>query len=101
MVVTFGLPWALLALFLSLWLSCGTLAAWLLLVLVTGLRLAVTLLVGWSVLRDRQVLPLLPLLPLRDLVAPLVWIASLTGHTVMWRGESFRLKNGKLVRIGP
>ena len=101
LVVTFGLPWALLALFLSLWLSCGTLAAWLLLVLVTGLRLAVALLVGWSVLRDRQVLPLLPLLPLRDLVAPLVWIASLTGHTVMWRGESFRLKNGKLVRIGP
>jgi ceramide glucosyltransferase len=61
---------------------------------------AVALFVGWSVLRDRQVLRLLPLLPLRDLVALLVWIASLAGHTVIWRGESFRLKNGRLVRIG-
>ena len=101
LVLTFGLPWALLALFLSLWLSRGALAAWLLLVAVTGLRVAVALLVGWSVLRDRRVLRLLPLLPLRDLVALLVWIASLAGHTVIWRGESFRLKNGKLVRIGP
>jgi ceramide glucosyltransferase len=101
LVVTFGLPWALLALFLSLWLSRGTLAAWLLLVAVTGLRVAVALLVGWSVLRDRQVLGLLPLLPFRDLVALLVWIASFAGHTVVWRGESFRLRNGRLVRIGP
>ena len=101
LVLTFALPWALLALSLSLWLSRGALAAWLLLVAVTGLRVAVALLVGWSVLRDRRVLRLLPLLPLRDLVALLVWIASLAGHTVIWRGESFRLKNGKLVRIGP
>ncbi len=100
LVLTFGFPWAQLALFLSLWLNRGTLAAWLLLVAVTGLRVAVALFVGWSVLRDRQVLRLLPLLPLRDLVALLVWIASLAGHTVIWRGESFRLKNGRLVRIG-
>jgi ceramide glucosyltransferase len=100
LVLTFGIPWALLALVLSLSLGRGVLAAWLLLVGVSSLRVAVALLVGWSVLRDRQLLPLLPLLPLRDLVALLVWIASLAGHTVVWRGESFRLKNGRLVRIG-
>ena len=100
LVLTFGLPWALLALSLSLWLSRGALAAWLLLVAVAGLRVAVALLVGWSVLRDRQVLRLLPLLPLRDLVALLVWIASLAGHKVVWRGDSFMLKDGRLVRIG-
>ena len=100
LVLTFGLPWALLALSLSLWLSRGALEAWLLLVAVAGLRVAVALLVGWSVLRDRQVLRLLPLLPLRDLVALLVWIASLAGHTVIWRGESFWLRNGRLVRSG-
>jgi ceramide glucosyltransferase len=43
---------------------------------------------------------LLALLPLRDLVALLIWIASLAGHTVVWRGDSFRLKDGRLVRVG-
>jgi ceramide glucosyltransferase len=101
LVLTFGIPWALLALFLSLWLSRGALEAWLLLVAVAGLRVAVALLVGWSILRDRQVLRLLPLLPFRDLVALVVWVASLAGHKVVWRGDSFMLKDGRLVRIGP
>ena len=64
-----------------------------------GLRFAVAVIVGWSVLRDRQVLRLLPWLPLRDFVAVLVWFASLVGHRVVWRGESFVLKDGKLLRI--
>ena len=99
LVVTFGIPWALLALSLSLLLGCGVLATSVLLIAVTCLRVAVALLVGRSVLQDRQVLPLLALLPLRDLVALVVWIASLAGHKVIWRGDSFTLKNGKLTRI--
>jgi ceramide glucosyltransferase len=65
-----------------------------------SLRLAVALVVGWSVLRDRQVLRLLALLPLRDFAALLVWFASLFGHEVIWRGDVFELKDGKLIRIG-
>ena len=99
LVLTFGLPWAVLAGWLSLLLGHGVLAVWALLVALTSLRVAVALLVGWSVLRDRRVLPLLPLLPLRDLVALLVWIATLAGHKVVWRGDSFMLKDGKLARI--
>jgi len=99
LVLTFGVPWALLSGLLSLSLSRGILAAWAPLVAVIGLRVAVALLVGWSVVRDHQLLALLPLLPLRDVAALLVWIASLAGHTVVWRGDSFRLKNGKLARI--
>ena len=95
LVVTFGLPWALLALLLSY----GALWAWALLAVVTSLRLAVALAVGRSGLRDRQVLGLLVLLPLRDLVALLMWFASLVGHKVVWRGHSFTLKNGRLARI--
>jgi ceramide glucosyltransferase len=98
-VLTFGVPWVLLTVLLSLFLRHGTLAAWALLVAVTSLRVSVALLVGWSVLRDRQALALLPLLPIRDLVALLVWIASLAGHKVVWRGDSFKLKDGKLVRV--
>ena len=39
------------------------------------------------------------LLPLRDLIAVAVWIASFAGHTVVWRGETFELKNGRLSQI--
>jgi ceramide glucosyltransferase len=94
LVLTFGLPWALLALILS----CGALWAWALLAVAATLRVGVALVVGWSVLRDRQVLRLIALLPLRDLAALLVWFGSLFGHKVIWRGDVFMLKDGKLVR---
>ena len=95
LALTFGFFWALLAV-------AGTHGApwsWALLAAALALRLAVALVVGWSVLRDRQVLRLMPWLPLRDLIAVLVWLASLAGHRVVWRGDSFTLKGGKLARI--
>jgi len=94
--LTFGLPWALLALVFSL----GAAWAWELLAAVAAMRVAVALVIGSLVLQDRQVLRWLGLLPLRDVVALLVWLVSFTGHTVSWRGDSFELKKGKLVRIG-
>jgi ceramide glucosyltransferase len=99
LIFTFGLPWALLALTLSLFLGQGVIAGSALLVAVVGLRASVAWLVGWVALSDRDVFRLLPLLPLRDLVALLIWIASVAGHTVIWRGESFTLNEGKLTRI--
>jgi ceramide glucosyltransferase len=92
MVLTFGLPWALLALVLS-W---GANWAWVLLAVAAGLRLAMALVVGLKLLRDSQVLRYLWLLPLRDVVAILVWMTSYTGHTVAWRGDQFILDKGKL-----
>jgi ceramide glucosyltransferase len=97
LVFTFGLLWALLAVVASE----GALWVWSILVFTLLLRLAVALTVGWSILGDRQVLKHAWLIPLRDLVAVAVWIASLGGHTVTWRGDRFNLKNGKLTRIAP
>jgi ceramide glucosyltransferase len=97
LVFTFGILWALLAVAASrgaVW-ACSALAATLL------LRVAVALVVGSSVLKDQQVLKYLWLIPLRDLVAVVVWIVSLGGHEVIWRGERFQLRNGKLSRIPP
>jgi len=94
MGVTYGLPWAALALILA----GGAAWAWGLLAVTAVLRLAVSIYAGQSVLEDRQVMRLLPLIPLRDLVAVFVWLISFAGHTVKWRGDSFRLKNGKLER---
>jgi ceramide glucosyltransferase len=92
---TFGILWALLAVAAGgtkVW-SWGLLASTLL------LRFAVAAVVGGKVLRDRQVLKNCWLIPLRDLIAVGVWIVSLGGHTVTWRGDRFSLKNGKLTRI--
>lgn len=96
LVFTFGLFWSLLALAASR----GALWAWAGLGITLLLRFAVALLVGRSVLQDRQVLRNLWLIPLRDLIAVAVWVVSLGGHTVIWRGERFRLKDGKLTRLG-
>ncbi|MGB8985786.1 MAG: bacteriohopanetetrol glucosamine biosynthesis glycosyltransferase HpnI [Candidatus Sulfotelmatobacter sp.] len=95
LVFTFGMLWALFAV------SAGgtKLWSWALLVSTLFLRFAVATVVGGKVLRDRQVLKYWWLIPVRDLIAVGVWIASLGGHTVGWRGESFTLKNGKLTRI--
>jgi len=91
-VLTFGLPWALVAVLLSL----GAAWSWALLALVAVLRFAMAIAVGQSVLHDAQVPRQIWLLPLRDVIAMLVWIGSFTGHTVAWRGDLFILEDGKL-----
>jgi ceramide glucosyltransferase len=93
--VTFGLPWALLALICAR----GAGWAWALLALSAVLRIIVAVVVGGIVLEDKQVIPSLGLLPIRDFLALAVWIASFAGHEVSWRGDKFKLQNGKLIRI--
>ncbi len=95
LVLTYGLLWSCVLVAASR----GAIWAWILAGTTLFLRAAVALVVGKSVLRDRQLLRQLWLLPLRDLVGVGVWIASLAGHTVSWRGDRFELKNGKLIRV--
>jgi ceramide glucosyltransferase len=95
MVLTFGLPWALLVLaFIH-----GALWAHALAGLTVVMRLAVALVIGRWVVNDRQVPSWLLLVPVRDLMAIVVWVASFMGDTVAWRGTSFTLKDGKLARL--
>jgi len=94
---TYGLMWALLALIAS----HAAPWSWAVLGATALLRLAVALTVGKFVLKDWRLLQHLWLLPVRDLVAVAVWIASFAGHTVSWRGDRFVLKNGRLIRISP
>lgn len=89
---TFGLPWSLLAVAFSL---AAQWSFWLLAAaLVT--RLLMAFVVAGGVLGDRRVLRNIWLLPLRDVIALLVWIASFAGHTIVWRGDRFVLENGRL-----
>ncbi|MBV8207619.1 MAG: bacteriohopanetetrol glucosamine biosynthesis glycosyltransferase HpnI [Acidobacteria bacterium] len=94
--LTFALPWSVLAVLGA----GGAPWSWGMLALALAMRVLVALVVGWGVLRDRQVLRYLFLLPLREFAGLAVWIGSYTGHTVDWRGDEFVLKDGKLLRSG-
>ena len=94
LVFTHGFGWALLNVLAS---GVSALSLWLL-GLCFFLRLAQAMTVGVQVLSDHQVLPRLWLIPLRDLIAMGVWVAGFAGNTIVWRGERFLLKNGKLLR---
>ncbi len=95
LLFTFGWQWALLAVLAFR----GSLWSWALLFCALVLRFLVAWTVGWSVLKDNQVRRFLPLIPVRDMAAVLIWLASFAGNTVTWRGDRFQLKNGKLTRI--
>jgi len=97
LLLTFGIPWALLAVIAAR----GTWQAWLLLFIIVARRLSTAAFLCGRVLHDRRIFRDFWLIPLRDCMALLVWLVSFTGRTVSWRGDSFRLKNGKLVRINP
>ena len=51
---------------------------------------------GGIVLNDQYLIRDLWLLPLRDAMSLVVWVASYFGKTVMWRGEKFLLTNGTI-----
>jgi ceramide glucosyltransferase len=95
LVSTYGLMWGLFALIAG----GAALRSWAVLGATALLRLAVALVVGNGVLDDRRLLGSLWLLPVRDLVAVAVWIASFAGHTVTWRGDRFELRKGRLIRL--
>jgi ceramide glucosyltransferase len=90
--ITYALPWAMMTCVASgfaLW-------SFSLLSLVALARVAVALYVGVGVLGDGQVLRDLWLLPLRDFFGLGFWGWSFAGDTVVWRGELFRLRDGRI-----
>jgi len=95
LIFTHGLAWAMVNV-----LACGAnqLSLWLL-TLSFILRQTLAITVGIVVLGDGQVLSGLWLLPLRDLVAMGVWAAGFAGNSIVWRGEKFTLKSGKLEKM--
>jgi ceramide glucosyltransferase len=96
LVVTYGFAWAFTNVIAS---GLSPLSLWLL-ALSLFLRLGLAMTVGAEVLSDHQVLPSLWLLPLRDLLAIGLWAAGFAGNTIVWRGERFHVKGGKLFKAG-
>lgn len=90
--VTYTIPWAL----MTVVASGGALWSFSLLTLAVLARVTVALTIGVGVLGDDQVLRDLWLLPLRDCFGLLFWAWSFAGDTVVWRGEEFHLKDGRI-----
>jgi ceramide glucosyltransferase len=95
LLVTYTLPWAILYLLLTR----GATWAWALFAGAALLRLAMALVTGVSVLQDRNVVRSLWLLPIRDILAVIVWVGGLLGKKIVWRGEEFQLDRGMLKRV--
>jgi ceramide glucosyltransferase len=65
-------------------------------------RMAMSVAVGWGVVRDWRSLAFCWLYPLRDLMGFGFWLASYAGDTVVWRGETYRLiRGGRMIRQHP
>ncbi len=64
-------------------------------------RLALSIIAGWVVVRDRRALTLCWLYPVRDLMGFGFWCASFFGREIVWRNERYRLEpRGLMVRVG-
>ena len=94
MVITFGMIWAL----LTIAASFGAPWSWGLLLVVLGAKTAVAFAIGREIIGDEQFKRHLWLLPLREVVTPLIWFRSLVGDKIVWRGETYTLREGKLYR---
>lgn len=95
LIFTHGLPWAVLAAFLAqtktVALAC--IAAYLV------LRLAVAWTVGFSVLQDETVRTRWWLVPVRDAIHFVIWLASFASNRITWGDTQFMMKNGQMIPV--
>jgi ceramide glucosyltransferase len=87
-LVTHATLWALVAFAAGEWWA-GALAL--------AVRMIAGVLVGASILRDRQVLARFWLIPVRDLFGFAVWVAGAFGNRVKWRDRSLILEPGGVI----
>ena len=95
LVFTHALPWCLAAIVAhpTAGVALGYLAAY------AGLRTAVTWLVGIRGLKQRTLWKRLPLIPLWDAAAFLIWLTSFTRTSIRWRDGEYKIRDGKLVPV--
>lgn len=95
LILTHGLPWAITAAVVG---RSGTIAAAYL-----GAYLVLRLAMGWAVgvwgVRDEVARRRLWLVPLRDAVHFVVWLASFASNRIHWGGRVFAMEKGQMVAI--
>ena len=97
LLFTHGLPWALLGLALAhSWAGTFFFVGWYAL-----LRYEMALGTGARGMRDPIVRQRLWMLPLRDLFAFVVWVASFLPQSIRWRDREFHVREKRLVPLPP
>ena len=97
MLFTHGLPWAIAA----AWVAPSTAIGAAYLAGYFILRFAMAWAVGIWGLRDPVLRRRWWLLPVRDLLAFFVWLASFAMNRIEWRGNSFTLEKGRMIPVTP
>jgi ceramide glucosyltransferase len=97
LVFTFGLPWALLAVAAHpiMPIALAYLGGYAL------CRTTITYLVGIWGMKQRGIWGKIPLIPVWDAIAFLLWIASFARNTIRWRGVDYFIREGTLVPVAP
>lgn len=95
LIFTLGLPWSVLAALVApaKWIAAAYLLAYLVLRHVMAWTVGVWG-VGDDVLRRK-----LWLVPLRDAIYTVVWLAGLASNRIIWGGQEFTMKNGRMVPV--
>jgi ceramide glucosyltransferase len=95
LIFTFGLPWALLAVAThpTMWVALAYLGGYAL------CRVTITWLVGMWGMKQHGIWKKIPLIPVWDAIAFLLWIASFARNTIRWRGVDYFIREGLLVPV--
>jgi len=93
LLFTWGLPWAILAVLVHPTLGVAVAYCGLYLLF----RVAITWLIGVQGLRQAGLWEKMPLIPLWDAMAFLIWLASFTRTSIRWRNVDYQLRNGQFV----
>jgi len=98
LVFTHGLPWVFLAAAAAVSVGSMTMAVSYLTAYLI-LRVGLTWTTGKWGIGDQQLIKILWLVPLRDVLSFIVWIAGFFTDRIMWRGLTYHVKQGKLIPI--
>jgi ceramide glucosyltransferase len=97
LLFTHGLPWSIMATLIhpSLAVALGYFGTYL------TLRMAMTWMIAVHGLKLSGVWARMPLIPIWDLAAFLLWVASFTRSSIRWRDGQYYIREGKLVPVAP
>ena len=95
LLLTQGLPWSIAAVLIhpSAAIAIGYLGAYF------GLRVAMTWMIGIHGMKQPRFWAQMPLIPLWDAVAFVIWLASFMRRSIRWRGADYYIREGKLVPV--
>ena len=97
LIFTWGLPWALLAVAIH--------PTWRVAAIYLGgyalCRVIITWMIGVWGMKQRGIWHKMPLIPVWDAAAFVMWIASWRRNTIRWRGVDYFLREGRLVAATP